>query len=71
MKVTREDKQPLINPKFNGHCHMRCLTRTLIPEKAPNDPPVKFEMILTGTDDAKLRSTNYGDNTETPMKRMK
>ena len=70
-KVTRENKEPLMNPTFDGHTLSFELSHENAHpgESGPNDPPVKFEMILTGTDDAKLRSTNYGDNTETPMKR--
>jgi hypothetical protein len=38
-------------------------------ESGPTDSPVKYEMVLTGPDEAKLKSTNYGVDSETPMKR--
>jgi len=72
-KVTRENKESLINPTFSG----QTLSFEISHEKAhpgesgPADPPVKYEMVLTGSDEAKLKSTNYGVDTETPMKRTK
>jgi hypothetical protein len=72
-KVTRENKETLINPAFSG----QTLSFEVSHQKAhpgesgPADPPVKYEMVLTGSDEAKLKSTNYGVDTEIPMKRAK
>lgn len=70
-KVTRENKEPLINLAFSGQTLSFGVSheRAHPGESGPADPPVKFEMVLTGSDEAKLISTNYGVSTETLLKR--
>jgi hypothetical protein len=72
-KVTRENKEPLINPRFDGRTLSFEVSHAQAHpgESGPTDPPVKYELILTSADEAKLRSTNYGVDSETPMKRVK
>jgi hypothetical protein len=66
-KVTRENKEPLINPTFTGQTLSFEVSheRAHPGESGPADPPVKFEMVLTGADAATLKSTT----TELAMKR--
>jgi hypothetical protein len=70
-KVTRENREPLINPTFSGQTLSFEVSheRSHPGESGPADLPVKYEMVLIGPNEAKLKSTNYGNDSETPMKR--
>jgi hypothetical protein len=72
-QVTRDNTEPLIEPQFVApRLSFRVSHEKAHPgESGPNDPPVHFEMRLTGPNEAMLRSTDYGVDSETKMIRAK
>ena len=72
-KVVRENSEPLMEPQFAGQQLSFLISHKDAHPGAsgPKDPPVRFEMRLTGPDEGILRSTNYGVSTETKMFRAK
>lgn len=71
-RIERENTEPLIDPRFDG----RTLTFHVSHEDAhpgvsgPDDPPVRYELTLTGSNEGILRSTNDASDTETVMARV-
>jgi hypothetical protein len=72
-KVVYENMEPLIKPRLDGQTFFFQVSHENAHpgESGPSDPPVKFEVTLTGKDEGTLRSTNYGDNSELKMTRAK
>jgi len=72
-QITRENPEPLIEPRFAGQkLSFSVSHENAHPgESGPADPPVRFEMRLTGPYEGMLRSVNYGVDSETKMVRAR